>query len=173
MEMASQLGVIYLLDGNEPKADSLVRVNAELIDGRTAFSLWTQTFERPIENVLAVKSKIAAAITAALVDRVAQQAFKKAPTVKHYGTSPGGTQNVAAFEHKLKDQALFESPLGRQTDLDALAQFEAALTPDPNYAAAPARRSRTLFVLYGQSISPNAAEKMRLDAIAAGRRSRL
>ncbi len=170
-EMASQLGVVYLLDGNARKADSLVRVNAELIDGKTGFSLWTQTFERPIDNVFAVQSEIAAAVTTALVDRVAEQASEKGPPIKKSGTSPGGTQNVAAFEHKLKGRALFESALGGQTDLDALAQFEAALTLDPNYAAAHAWRSRTLSVLYGQSISPNAAEKMRLDAIAAGRKA--
>ena len=170
-EMASKLGVVYLLDGNARKADSLVRVNAELIDGKTGFSLWTQTFERPIDNVFAVQSEIAAAVTTALVDRVAQQASEKAPTAKASGTSPGGTQNVAAFEHKLKGRALFESALGGQTDLDALAQFEAALTLDPNYAAAHAWRSRTLSVLYGQSMTPNIAEQMRLDAIAAGKKA--
>ena len=170
-QMASQLGVVYLLDGNARKADSLVRVNAELIDGKTGFSLWTQTFERPIDNVFAVQSEIAAAVTTALVDRVAQQASEKGPTAKASGTSPGGTQNVAAFEHKLKGRALFESALGGQTDLDALAQFEAALTLDPNYAAAHAWRSRTLAVLYGQSMTPNVAEKMRLDAIAAGKKA--
>ena len=170
-EMADKLGVAYLLDGNARKADSLVRVNAELIDGKTGFSLWTQTFERPIDNVFAVQSEIAASVTTALVDRVARQASEKAPPTKASGSSPGGTQNVAAFEHKLKGRALFESALGGQTDLDALSEFDAALALDPNYAAAHAWRSRTLSVLYGQSVSPNAAEKMRLDAIAAGRKA--
>jgi len=170
-QMASQLGVVYLLDGDARKAGSLVRVNVELINGKTGFSHWILPFERPIDNVFAVQSEIAAAVTTALVDRVAQQASGKAPNAKAAVTSPGGTQNVAAFEHKLKGRALFESALGGQADLDALAQFEAAITLDPNYAAAHAWRSRTLSVLYGQSISPNAAEKMRLDAIAAGRKA--
>ncbi len=170
-EMANKLGVDYLLDGSARKADSLVRVTADLISGKTGLSLWTQTFERPIDNVFAVQSEIAAAVTTALVDRVARQASKKVPSAKATGTSPGGTQNVAAFEHKLKGRALFESALGGQTDLDALAQFEAALTLDPNYAAAHAWRSRTLAVLYGQSMTPNGAEKMRLDAIAAGKKA--
>jgi TolB-like protein/tetratricopeptide (TPR) repeat protein len=170
-QMASQLGVVYLLDGDARKAGSLVRVNVELINGKTGFSHWILPFERPIDNVFAVQSEIAAAVTTALVDRVAQQASEKGPNAKAAVTSPGGTQNVAAFEHKLKGRALFESALGGQTDLDALAQFDAALTLDPNYAAAHAWRSRTLSVLYGQSVSPNAAEKMRLDAIAAGRKA--
>ena len=170
-EMADKLGVAYLLDGNARKADSLVRVNAELIDGKTGFSLWAQTFERPIDNVFAVQSEIAASVTTALVDRVARQASGDAPLTTAGGSSPGGTQNVAAFEHKLKGRALFESALGGQADLDALAEFEAALALDPKYAAAHAWRSRTLSVLYGQSVSPVAAEKMRLDAIAAGRKA--
>ena len=170
-EMADKLGVAYLLDGNARKADSLVRVNAELIDGKTGFSLWTQTFERPIDNVFAVQSEIAASVTSALVDRVAQQANEKAPKAKATSTSPGGTQNVAAFEHKLKGRALFESALGGQTDLDALAEFEAALALDPNYAAAHAWRSRTLSVLYGQSLTSNKVERMRLDAIEAARKA--
>ncbi|MFN8733761.1 MAG: TIR domain-containing protein [Hyphomonadaceae bacterium] len=170
-EMADKLGVAYLLDGNARKADSLVRVNAELIDGKTGFSLWAQTFERPIDNVFAVQSEIAASVTTALVDRVARQASDKARPAKTATTSPGGTQDVAAFEHKLKGRALFESALGGQTDLDALAEFDAALALDPDYAAAHAWRSRTLSVLYGQSVSPNAAEETRLDAIAAGRKA--
>lgn len=170
-EMADKLGVAYLLDGNARKAGSLVRVNAELIDGRTGFSLWAETFERPIDNVFAVQSEIAASVTAALVTRVAQQASKQAQSKGNSRVRLGGTQNVAAFEHKLKGRALFESALGGQADLDALSEFEAALALDPNYAAAHAWRSRTLSVLYGQSLNPNAAEKMRLDAIDAARKA--
>lgn len=170
-EMADKLGVAYLLDGNARKAGSLVRVNAELIDGRTGFSLWVETFERPIDNVFAVQSEIAASVTAALVTRVAQQASKQAQSNGNSRVRLGGTQNVPAFEHKLKGRALFESALGGQADLDALSEFEAALALDPNYAAAHAWRSRTLSVLYGQSLNPNAAEKMRLDAIDAARKA--
>jgi len=170
-EMANKLGVSYLLDGNARKANSLVRVNAELIDGRTGFSLWAETFERPLDNVFAVQSEIAAAVTSALVDRVARQTSETKPAKGGGVRSSGGTQNVAAFEHKLKGRALFESALGGKTDLEALEEFEAALALDPNYAAAHAWRSRTLSVLYGQSLSTNTAEKMRLDAIEAARRA--
>lgn len=170
-EMADKLGVAYLLDGNARKADSTVRVNAELIDGRTGFSLWAETFERPLDNVFAVQSEIAASVTTALVDRVARQTSEGKPAKGTGRVSSGGTQNVAAFEHKLKGRALFESALGGQTDLDALAEFEAALALDPNYAAAHAWRSRTLSVLYGQSMASTKAEKMRLDAIEAARRA--
>ncbi len=168
-EMADKLGVAYLLEGNARKAESLVRVNAELIDGRTGFSLWAETFERPIDNVFAVQSEIAASVTTALVDRVARKAIERKSETGTRRISSGGTQNVAAFEHKLKGRALFESALGGQTDLDALAEFEAALALDPNYAAAHAWRSRTLSVLYGQSLTSMSAEKMRLDAIKAAR----
>ena len=170
-EMAEKLGVAYLLDGNARKADSTVRVNAELIDGRTGFSLWAETFERPLDNVFAVQSEIAASVTTALVDRVARQASEGKPAKGTGRVSSGGTENVAAFEHKLKGRALFESALGGQTDLDALAEFEAALALDPNYAAAHAWRSRTLSVLYGQSMASSTAERMRLDAIEAARRA--
>ena len=56
VKIAAQLGVAFLLDGSVRWAGDTVRVAADLVDGRTGFSRWTQVFERRIDDVFAVQS---------------------------------------------------------------------------------------------------------------------
>ena len=53
VKIAAQLGVAFLLDGSVRWAGDTVRVAADLIDGSTGFSRWTQIFERRIDDVFA------------------------------------------------------------------------------------------------------------------------
>src|SRR5690606_36857642 len=51
VKIAAQLGVAFLLDGSVRWAGDTVRVVADLIDGSTGFSRWSQIFERRIDDV--------------------------------------------------------------------------------------------------------------------------
>ena len=64
--IARKLGVAKLLDGNVRADDSQVRIAVELIDGATGFSTWSQSFDRPMTNLLELQSEIAAAVSTAL-----------------------------------------------------------------------------------------------------------
>jgi hypothetical protein len=56
----------------------------------------------------------------------------------------GGTASVEAFDAFLRGQALYNLAADKASDLAALAQFDAAIALDPNYAAAHAARARSL-----------------------------
>ena len=127
-----KLGVAYLLEGSVQRSKDNVRVVAELTDARSGYSAWAQTFQRTIDDILVVQGEIAEAVAGAL-------AVKMAP-----GSSVGGTTVVAAYDAYLLGQALFLSDAGEDADRKALAQFDAALAADPQYAEAHAARSRTL-----------------------------
>jgi TolB-like protein/Flp pilus assembly protein TadD len=127
-----KLGVAYLLEGSVQRSRDNVRVVAELTDARSGYSAWAQTFQRKIDDILVVQGEIAEAVAGAL-------AVKMAP-----GSSVGGTTVVAAYDAYLLGQALFLSDAGEDADRKALAQFDAALAADPQYALAHAARSRTL-----------------------------
>lgn len=62
-EMARALAVSFLLDGNVNKTGDKLRVAADLIDGRTGFSRWTETFDMPIGELLTIQDAIADAVT--------------------------------------------------------------------------------------------------------------
>jgi TolB-like protein len=139
---AKKLRVAYLLDGNVRIADNAVRIAIELIDGKTGFSKLTKTFDQPMAQILSLQREIAETVTAALTNEVAAAAKS--------GKIMGGTENVVAFDHYLRGRDLYINANDEAGDRAALAQFEAAIAADPDFAAAYAARSRSLTVIAGQ-----------------------
>ena len=65
-DLAKNLGVIYLLDGSVRKSGSRVRVAARLIRADNGYVMWTETYDRPFDDILMVQDDIATKVTAAL-----------------------------------------------------------------------------------------------------------
>jgi transcriptional activator of cad operon len=65
-DLAKNLGVIYLLDGSVRKSGSRVRVAARLIRADNGYVIWTDTYDRPFDDILMVQDDIANKVTAAL-----------------------------------------------------------------------------------------------------------
>jgi TolB-like protein/tetratricopeptide (TPR) repeat protein len=135
--IAGKLGVAYVLDGSVRRAADVLRITAQLIDGKTGFEKWSQSFDRKMGDVFAIQSEIATFVVDALVAKMAgdKTALK---------TSIGGTKSANAFDAYLKGRAAYESVGGEDVDQQALAWFDKAIALDPNFAKAHAARSRTL-----------------------------
>jgi adenylate cyclase len=65
-EIASALKVRYVLEGSVRKAGDQVRVTAQLIDAETDRHLWSETFDRALQDIFTIQDEIAAAIGNAL-----------------------------------------------------------------------------------------------------------
>ena len=144
--IARRLGVRHLLEGSVRKSGKTFRIDAELVDGQSGFTRWAQTFDRPIDNIFAVQSEIAAAVVAALTQEVGQ-AGESGGAAPPQLARPGGTQNVRAYDAYLRGRAAFNLSVGEASDREALADFDAAIAADPKFAAAHASRSRSLVVI--------------------------
>jgi TolB-like protein len=158
--IGSKLGVAFLLEGSVRRAGDVVRIAAELVDTKTGFSKWSQSFDRQLTDVFAVQSEIASVVSDALAVRVA--------TAK---PGVGGTTNVAAYDAFLKGRALFNSDGGEESDRAALAQFDAAIAADPKYAAAYAARSRSLGTIASQYAKAGDLRRMYEAAILTAQRA--
>ena len=82
-EIGHQLGVAYLLEGSVQRAGNQVRVNAQLVDTRTDTQRWAEHYDRPLDDVFAIQSEIARAITSQLQVKLSageRQAIARAPT---------------------------------------------------------------------------------------------
>lgn len=145
--IAAKLGVAYLLDGSVRRAGDTVRVAADLIDGGTGFSRWSNLFERSMSDIFAVQTEIAGAVATELVARMAGPpgSSPDAPAV-----APGGTDSIAAYDSYLRGRALYDLSADEASERAALAQFEAAIVADPGYAAAYAARARSLTAIANQ-----------------------
>jgi len=54
--------VAHILEGSVRKAGDRIRITAQLIEGRTDTHLWSETYDRTLDDVLAIQDEIAAAI---------------------------------------------------------------------------------------------------------------
>lgn len=164
-EIARELRVSFLLDGNVQKSGDRLKIATDLIDGKTGISRWSQTFERQLSDIFAVQGEIAAAVAGALSIAIdARAAGKKALQI-------GGTQSLSAFDAYLRGRDLFEAHIDENSERAALAKFEQAISIDPEYAAARAMRSRALSVIANQYATARERKDLYGEAVAEARRA--
>jgi len=125
-EIGATLGVGSVLEGSVRKIGNRIRVAAQLIDVKNGYQLWSQTYDRQMEDVFAIQDEISRAIVEALKVRlVGGRGALVAPT----------TENLEAYTLYLKGRFFFNK--FTEPDLrKGLDFFERALEQDPAYARA-------------------------------------
>jgi len=125
--IASELGVVTVLEGSVRRAGNRVRIVGQLIDARSDEHLWAETYDRELKDVFAIQSEVALRIAAAL--KAALSPTEK----KRIEQSP--TQNLAAYDLYLKGRELYNHY--RKADNEAAIElFLKALELDPAFALA-------------------------------------
>ncbi|WP_414981673.1 hypothetical protein [Congregibacter sp.] len=130
-EIADLLKVGHVLEGSVRKAGTRLRITAQLIEAEGGFHLWSETYDRELEDIFAIQDDISRAIADALTAELG------------LGTelSPGAskaTANTAAYEAFLKGRALVNQR-GNQAITAGVGELERAVRLDPNYAPARAQ----------------------------------
>ncbi len=128
-QVGSELGASYVLTGSLRRAGNRLRINAQLIDASTDFPLWSERYDREMEDVFAVQDEIASKIAAALritLSPQEQQALAAKPT-----------ENLQAYDLYLRGRN-YARRVGRQDMMFALQMYENAVALDPNFALAHA-----------------------------------
>ena len=147
--IASKLGVAYLLVGSVRRSGEILRITSDLVDGRTGFSRWSETFDRVMQDIFAVQIEIANKVASKIVAKVGSS-DGTATGKEQPEAIPGATTNVAAYDAYLRGRALYDLSVDETSERAALAQFDAAIEADPKYAAAHAARARTLTAIANQ-----------------------
>jgi adenylate cyclase len=127
-EIARRLNVVHVLEGSVRKSGSKVRITAQLIDARSDTQLWSQTWDRHLDDIFVVQDEIAAAVVAQL-------------KVKLLRDSPKATAvNPQAYSLFLQARAL-SNQVTRAGFEESEFLYQRALDIEPNYAAAWTGRS--------------------------------
>jgi serine/threonine-protein kinase len=121
-EIASKLHVANILDGSVRRAGNRVRVTVQLVDAKNGFQLWSERYDRQMEDIFEVQDEIARAIADQL--KVTLGA----------GIKPA-TQNLEAYELYLKGRhhCSQRSPSSVRLGMKC---FQQALELDPGFALA-------------------------------------
>lgn len=128
-QVGQELGASYVLAGSLRRAGNRLRINAQLVDAATDFPLWSERYDREMEDVFAVQDEIASKIAAALritLSPQEQQALAAKPT-----------ENLQAYDLYLRGRN-YARRVTRQDLQFALQMFENAVALDAGFALAHA-----------------------------------
>ena len=70
-DIARTLGVAYVLDGSVRKDGTWVRIATRLVRADNGYVAWSETYDRPFKDILAIQDDIATAVTKALTQSIA------------------------------------------------------------------------------------------------------
>lgn len=123
--IGQKLGVATVLEGSVRTAGTRLRVTAQLVNVADGYQLWSERFDRSMEDVFDVQDEIALAIVGALKIRLLGD--EKAAVVKRQ------TNNVEAYHLCLRARYHFYR-WTQDAFNKAVSLFEQALLLDPAYA---------------------------------------
>lgn len=149
-EIASRLKVAHVLEGSVRKQGEQLRITAQLIQADNGYQLWSETYDRQLDNVFQIQEDIAEAV----VDALRINLLGEAPRVR--------TADPEAYQLFLEGQYL-----KRQISNDALHRaveaFEKSVDIDPSYAPAWAELADTYMWIGASERYPRAYITQRAD----------
>ncbi|MBI5867534.1 MAG: protein kinase [candidate division Zixibacteria bacterium] len=125
--IGQKLNVETLLEGSVRKAGNKIRISAQLINVSDGYHLWSDRFDRDMEDVFTIQDEIAASITRALqviLSEDEKRAIARVPTA-----------DVRAYDYYLRGRQFFHQRR-RKSLLFARQMFERAIELDHQYALA-------------------------------------
>jgi len=133
-DVGRKLGVANVLEGTVRREGNHIRIAAELIKADDGFQLWSQTYDREINDIFAVQDEIATAATGAL--QLKLLGGNGRPVV----STPRST-NPEAYQAYLQANYFWGRGTGKEDVDKALAYTDKAIKLDERYAPAWALRA--------------------------------
>jgi len=129
-DIARRLGVASVLEGSVRQSGIKVRITAQLIKASSGYHLWSETYDRELDDVFAVQDEIASSVAEALKVKLLGDDVER--------VHESGTSNTEAFQSYLRGVHHCNQGSDERALLEAVASFERAIELDPNYAKAHA-----------------------------------
>ena len=124
-DIASELGVAYVVDGSLQRSGNRLRINVRLVDAGEDAQIWAERYDREIEDILLVQEEVAATVAATVGGRVeATRGRQRIDGLK-----------LESYDCLLKAQALYYD-FTRQSNARARELLEHAVEIDPENARA-------------------------------------
>jgi TolB-like protein/Flp pilus assembly protein TadD len=153
-EIGRQLKVEHLLEGSVRKAGNRLRVTAQLIKANDGYHLWSETYEREIDDIFGIQDEISDAITNALKLELGVHEAKGRPT-----------ENIEAYQLFLQARHAL-AKRGADNMHDAITLFEQAIELDPTFARAYSGAAITWSLLPGYGGATEMEARQRANELA-------
>jgi adenylate cyclase len=151
-KISRELGVRYVLEGSVRRAAGRIRINAQMIDATTGGHLWTERYDRDLEDIFAVQDEVTRTIGGALkvkltADEQTRRMGRRKVNPEAYDLLIRASQNILQF----RPEALIE---GR-------AMLQRAIELDPSLAVAYARLSIIHSVEYANQWNDSGSDHLK------------
>ena len=144
-EIGEKLNVKNVLEGSVQVAGDTLRITAQLISVQDGYHLWSEKFDRKLDDVFSIQDEIAQEVVKALKVRLLGEEESRL-TTRH-------TKNLEAYNLYLQGRYFWDKR-GRESLNKSIEYFEKALEKDPNYALAYAGLADSYLVLGNNGIIP-------------------
>ena len=123
VEIARKLGVAHILEGSIRRSGDEIRITAQLIDARADAHLWSDTYDRSLNNIFAIQ------------DEVAEHVVEQLKIQLSVGLAPVARHNTEAYTLYLQARQISNGPMPQSLDR-AQRLLQRALELDPEYSDA-------------------------------------
>lgn len=156
-QLRMELGVAYVLSGSIRRDGETVRLFAKLIDAESGLQLWSEHYNRPIDELFDVEDEIVRTIAGE-----AAVTLSRAETARVFGKA---SPHLEAYDLYIRGRALVARET-RDDNIEARELFRKAIEEDPDYALAYVGLARTHYREatrgWSQFMDRNIAETERL-----------
>ena len=143
--IGEKLNVAHILEGSVRKSGNRVRVTAQLIKAADGYHLWSESYDRELDDIFTIQDEIAHAVTDALSITLG------------VGNRCVSTRNIQAYEAYLTGRSLYHQ-LGRENVLQAIEHLERAVALDPAFIEAIGILAVTYYSAASVYVSDRAGE---------------
>ena len=158
-DIAKALGVAYVLEGSVRKSGNVLRVTTQLIRADTGYHLWSETYDRQLDDVFKVQDDIAREVVSAL----------KISLVGESQPVSAGTRNIGAYNLFLQGRAIYQHANDRQDYVNVIDYLHKALELDPRFSNAWVLLSVALSAQAEDGFAP--ASQVQAEARSASRQA--
>ena len=156
--VATQLGVANILEGSVRKAGNKVRITAQLIEAAGDRHLWSETYDRELDDIFAIQDEISLAIVTALKGHLDLQDRSAALIENRQTSDPGAYEAYLRGHHLL----LKRTRPGLEA---AVSEFQNAVRVDPEFALAHAELAIAFMLLVNDQYGDYSFEEAQALAV--------
>jgi adenylate cyclase len=150
-EIGRSLSVTAVLEGSVRRSAERARITAQLVSTDDGFHLWSESFDRGLEDIFATQSEIAQNVVRALRSSLTQE---EAALIER-----GGTRNPQAYEYYLRARQLHNEQ-SDTTIKQSIELYRRAAQADPAFAKAHAGLAMALAsAMFWRMVEPGAMEE--------------
>jgi len=134
-QIAAEFGINFIATGSIRSSGNRIRISVELTDPTSGSSIWSERYDRTMEDVFEVQDEIVRKVMVALVGKLEMAGLDRAKRKP--------TENLTSYEYLLRGRD-FHHKFSKDGVLSALEMLDKSIETDPNNAQAYAWKACSL-----------------------------